>query len=466
MVLSRIWTAFILIAILVAAGRVAFQPGAQNLFGNMVTGKNTDTASVRAVDSLAVPAEIQQQLTTQKTVGWGKEKIYKTESGTYRAYAMLPANGVFETCKDAVNLCIGLIGIMALFLGFMNIAERAGGVRFLSRIIGPFFSRIFPEVPKDHPAMGHMLMNFSANLMGLDNAATPFGIKSMESLQELNPTKETASNAQLMFLCLHASGLTLIPVSIIADRVALKSQYPTSIFIPCMIATFAATITALVVVSIRQRIKVLQPVIIAWVFGITAIIAALIFYINSLDVKGVTVFSTSLSNAIILLIFLLILLGGIYKKINIFDAFIDGAKQGFETAVRIIPYLVGLLVAICLLRNSGAFDFLLDGIKALFNLAGGDTRVVDALPTSLLKPLSGSGARAIMIDTATTFNPDSFQANLASVFRGSADTTFYIVAVYFGAVGIKNTRYAVATMLLADLAGIITAIALAYIFFA
>jgi spore maturation protein SpmA len=354
---------------------------------------------------------------------------------------------------------------MALFLGFMNIAEAAGGVRFLSRIIGPFFSRIFPDVPKNHPAMGHMLMNFSANLMGLDNAATPFGIKSMESLQELNPDKTTASNAQLMFLCLHASGLTLIPVSIIADRVALKSGQPTSIFIPCMIATFVATITALLIVSFRQRIRIFQPVIIAWILGISAIIAALILYIKSLDAQGVTLFSTSLSNGIILLIFLLIVLGGMYKKINIFEAFIDGAKAGFETAVRIIPYLVGLLVAISLLRNSGAFDFVLDGLKALFHLVGGDTRIVDALPTSLLKPLSGSGARALMIDTATTYGVDSFQGNLASVFRGSADTTFYIIAVYFGAVGIKNTRYAVTTMLLADLAGVITAIALAYIFF-
>jgi spore maturation protein SpmA len=465
MVLSRIWTAFIIIALLLAAGRVVFEPGQKNLFASMVTGKNTDTLSVRQVDSLSLPAEMHEQLATQKTVSWKKEKVFKENGTTYRAYRMQSANGIFETCKDAVNLCIGLIGIMALFLGFMNIAEAAGGVRFLSRIIGPFFSRIFPDVPKNHPAMGHMLMNFSANLMGLDNAATPFGIKSMESLQELNPDKTTASNAQLMFLCLHASGLTLIPVSIIADRVALKSGQPTSIFIPCMIATFVATITALLIVSFRQRIRIFQPVIIAWILGISAIIAALILYIKSLDAQGVTLFSTSLSNGIILLIFLLIVLGGMYKKINIFEAFIDGAKAGFETAVRIIPYLVGLLVAISLLRNSGAFDFVLDGLKALFHLVGGDTRIVDALPTSLLKPLSGSGARALMIDTATTYGVDSFQGNLASVFRGSADTTFYIIAVYFGAVGIKNTRYAVTTMLLADLAGVITAIALAYIFF-
>jgi spore maturation protein SpmB len=309
-------------------------------------------------------------------------------------------------------------------------------------------------------------MNFSANLMGLDNAATPFGIKAMQSLQELNPDKEKASNAQVMFLCLHASGLTLIPTAIIADRVLLGSQHPTNIFIPCMIATFAATLAAMLIVSIRQGIRVFQPVIVLWVVGIMAVIAGLISYIHSLDVNGVQVFSSNLSNGIILLILLLIVLGGVYKRINIFDAFIEGAKAGFETAVRIIPYLVGLLVAISLLRNSGAFDLVLDGIKQVFAFFGGDTRIVDALPTSLIKPLSGSGARAMMIDSLKTHGADSFVGNLASVFRGSADTTFYIVAVYFGAVGIKNTRYAVGTMLLADLVGIITAIAVSYVFFA
>ncbi|HMR92401.1 MAG TPA: nucleoside recognition domain-containing protein [Chitinophagaceae bacterium] len=466
MALSRIWTAFILIALLVAAGRFAFEPGQQHIFSQLVTGKSNDTTTVREVDSLSLPALVHQQLAVQKTAGWDKEKVYRTADGTYRAYRLQAANGIFETTKDAVNLCIGLIGIMALFIGFMSIAEKAGGVRFLSRIIGPFFSRIFPDVPKNHPSMGHMVMNFSANLMGLDNAATPFGIKAMESLQEINPDKTRASNPQLMFLCLHASGLTLIPTVIIADRVSLGSANPTNIFIPCMIATFAATIAAMSIVAFKQRIRLFQSVILLWVLGITMVIAALVFYIKSLDAKGVQVFSSSLSNGIILLIFLLIIAGAIYKKTNIFDAFIEGAKGGFETAVRIIPYLVGLLVAISLLRNSGAFDFVLDGLKQLFILFGGDTRVVDATPTAILKPLSGSGARAMMIDTLNTHGPDSFAGNLASVFRGAADTTFYIIAVYFGAVGIKNARYAVGTMLLADLAGIITAIALAYLFFA
>ncbi|MCH5683430.1 spore maturation protein [Niabella sp. W65] len=466
MVLSRIWSAFIIIALAVALGRFVFQDDQKQIFTQMVTGKSGDTTFVTPIDSLALPALVHSQLAAgQNGVKWQGHQVIRADNGQFKAFNLQSTNGVFETTKDAVTLCIGLIGIMALFLGFMNIAEQAGGVRFLSRIIGPFFSKIFPEVPKNHPAMGHMVMNFSANLLGLDNAATPFGIKSMESLQELNPDKTKATNAQIMFLCLHASGLTLIPTVIIADRVALKSQFPTEIFIPCMIATFVATITAMVVVSFKQGIKVFQPVIVAWVLGITAVFTALIVYVRMLDAKGIQLFSTSLSNGLILLIFLLIIAGAIYKKAPVFDAFVDGAKGGFETAIRIIPYLVGLLVAISLLRNSGAFDFIMEGIKAVFAFFGGDARIVDALPTAILKPFSGSGARAMMIDTLKSHGPDSFAGNLASVFRGSADTTFYIIAVYFGAVGIKNTRYSVSAMLLADLAGIITAVAVSYLFF-
>jgi spore maturation protein SpmA/spore maturation protein SpmB len=466
MALSKIWSAFIIIALTVALGRFLFQDGQKEIFSRMATGKNGDTAFVQNVAAATIPAAIQMQLASgEKTVLWNGKNVIQTDAG-YKVYQLQETNGVFETTKDAVTLCLSLIGIMALFLGFMNIAEKAGGIRFLSRIIGPFFSKIFPDVPKDHPAMGHMVMNFSANLLGLDNAATPFGIRSMESLQTLNPNKEKATNAQVMFLCLHASGLTLIPTTIIADRVALKSQYPTEIFIPCMIATFGATIAALTIASIKQGIKLLQPVILAWILGITTVFSALILYVRTLDAKGVTLFSSSLSNGLLLLIFILIILGALYKKTAIFDDFVDGAKEGFTTAIKIIPYLVGLLVAISLLRNSGAFDFTMSGIKTLFTVFGGDTRIVDALPTALLKPFSGSGARAMMIDTLKIHGPDSFVGNLTSVFRGAADTTFYIIAVYFGAVGIKNTRYAVGTMLLADLAGIITAMSLAYIFFA
>ncbi|HMP86540.1 MAG TPA: nucleoside recognition domain-containing protein, partial [Lacibacter sp.] len=294
MSLSRIWTAFLLAALAGALYSALFVPGQQRIFSNLVTGKNTDTLTSRTVEAAVLPAPVLAQLQEQKSAVWGKERVAAAAEGSYRVYRLQPANGVFETTRDAVNLCIGLIGIMALFMGFMRIAENAGGIRFLSRIIGPFFNRIFPDVPKNHPSMGHMVMNFSANLLGLDNAATPFGIKAMESLQELNPNPSRASNPQLMFLCLHASGLTLVPTVIIADRVALKAQHPTDIFIPCMIATFLATLAALGIVAWRQRINLLQSVILLWVLGISGVIAALILYIRTLDAQGVQLFSTIL----------------------------------------------------------------------------------------------------------------------------------------------------------------------------
>lgn len=423
MALSRIWSAFILVAIMAALAKFLFYPGYQDIFYWMVVGKADDPANITHVD------------------------------------------GIIETCKSAVNICLNLIGIMALFMGFMSIAEKAGGIRVLSRIIGPFFSRIFPDVPKGHPAFGHMMMNFSANLLNLDNAATPFGLKAMESLQTLNPHKDTASNAQLMFLCLHASGLTLIPVTIIAARASMKAENATDIFVPCMVATFAATMAAMLIVAFKQKINLFQPVIIGWIAGISAVIALLVLYLTSLDAEGVQSFSKILSNGLILLIFLVIVLGALYKKINVFDAFIDGAKGGFETAVRIIPYLVGMLVAISLLRTSGTFDFVINGMKSFFVWTGVDTRFVDGLPTALIKPLSGSGARGMMFDTMKTFGVDSFAGRLACILQGSSDTTFYVIAVYFGAVSVRNTRYAVGAMLLADLVGIITSILLAYLFF-
>jgi len=350
-------------------------------------------------------------------------------------------------------------------MGFMSIAEKAGGIRMLSRVIGPFFAKLFPDIPKGHPSTGHMVMNFSANLLGLDNAATPFGLKAMESLQELNPHKDTASNAQIMFLCLHASGLTLIPVSIIAIRASLNSANPTDIFIPCMIATFVATIAAMLIVSFKQKINVLQPVILAWVLGISFVIALLVLYLTSLSTSGLQTFSGILSNGILLLIFFLIVLGGVYKNINVFDAFIEGAKGGFDTAVRIIPYLVGMLIAISLLRTSGSFDLVINGLKYVCNVLGADSRFIDGIPTALIKPLSGGGARGMMIDTMTTHGPDSFAGRLSSILQGSSDTTFYVIAVYFGSISVSNTRYAVGAMLLADLVGVITAISLCYLFF-
>ena len=466
MALSRIWSSFIIIAIGLACIKgFFFQNENKNIFTSMVTGKAGDTIKINTQDSTLVDARIITAINTKKTDTTKGISTFKNGAGKYISYKIQNANGVVDTAKSAVELSIGLIGLLALFMGFLAIAEQAGGINLLSRIIGPFFSKIFPDVPKGHPAVGHMMMNFSANLLGLDNAATPFGIKAMESLQTLNPNKETASNAQIMFLCLHASGLTLIPVSIIALRASAKASNPLDIFIPCMIATFIATIAAMLIVSIKQKINVLQPTILLWVGSIAAIISLLMVYLKSLDAESLQFFSGALSNGLILLIFILIILGGIYKKIDIFDAFISGAKGGFETAVRIIPYLVGMLVAISLLRTSGTFDVVIDSVKSMFAAMGADTRFVDGLPTALVKPFSGGAARGMMVDTMKTYGADSFAGRLSCILQGSSDTTFYVIAVYFGAVAVKNTRYAVGAMLLADLVGIITAITLCYFFF-
>jgi spore maturation protein SpmA/spore maturation protein SpmB len=422
MALSRIWSAFIIVAIVVASIKCFFF-GQTDIFNWMVIGKADDAANPLKLD------------------------------------------GVIQTCWVAVELCLKLIGILALFMGLMSIAERAGGIRLLSRIVGPFFSKLFPEIPKGHPSMGHMIMNFSANLLGLDNAATPFGLKAMESLQELNPSKDVASNSQIMFLCLHAAGLNLIPVSVIAIRASQNASNPTDIFIPCLIVTFVGTMTAMIIVSFKQKINLIQPVVIAWVLSISFIIVLLVLYITRLNADGIKSFSGMLSNGLILFVFLVIVLGGLYKKIDVFDAFIDGAKNGFDTAIRIVPYLVGMLVAISLLRTSGTFDVVIGGIKALFASLGADTRFVEGLPTALIRPLSGGAARGMMVSTMETYGPDSFASRLSGIFQGASDTTFYVVAVYFGAVNIKNTRYAIGAMLLADLVGVCTAIGLCYLFF-
>ncbi|MES2775769.1 MAG: nucleoside recognition domain-containing protein [Bacteroidota bacterium] len=494
MALSRIWSAFIIIAIIAATIRCIAIDGQSDIFSRMVTGKSNEAYIYTTVgeptangfasaDSFAKTVHPFAYTKSVKAIDWNtiitdnpfsdSVRKLKTAYPALRVFTYTqvlnrlqkPVDGIIETCKIAVNICIGLIGIMALFMGFMGIAEKAGGINVLSRIIGPFFSKIFPDVPKGHPSMGHMMMNFSANLLGLDNAATPFGIKAMESLQEINPVKERASNAQIMFLCLHASGLTLIPVAIIALRAGTKAANPTDIFIPCMIATFAATMAAMLIVSFKQKIRLFQPVVLAWVGGLSAVIAGLVLYIKSLDSDRVQSFSGILSNGLILVIFLLIILGGLYKKIDVFDAFIQGAKGGFDTAVRIIPYLVGMLVAISMLRNSGAFDVLINGLKQLFAAMGADTRFVDGLPTAIIKPFSGGGARGMMVDTMNTYGADSFAGRLSCILQGSSDTTFYVIAVYFGSVAVKNTRYTVGAMLLADLVGIITSVLLAYLFF-
>ncbi len=467
MVLSRIWTAFILIAILVASIKFVFTGNYDSIYNDMVVGKGGDTIQIASQKFSSLPLETQQKL--EKSPLLDENYIhYKTDSlkQTVTVFRIQETDGVIGTSKTAVEICLGLIGIMTLFMGFMSIAEKAGGINLLSRFIQPFFSKLFPEIPKNHLAFGHMMLNFSANLLGLDNAATPFGLKAMDSLQSLNPDKDKASNAQIMFLCLHASGLTLIPVSIIAIRASMGSQTPTDIFLPCMIATFMATMAAMTIVSIKQKINLFQPAVLLFVGGISAIIGGLVVYLVQLSKDELDQFSKVMSNGIILFIFFAIVLGGLYKKINIFDAFIDGAKEGFTTCVKIIPYLVGMLIAISLLRTSGVFDVIISGMKWVAEVVGADSRFVDGLPTALIKPLSGSGARGMMVDTMTTFGADSFQGKLAAVLQGSSDTTFYVIAVYFGAVAIKNTRYTVWAMLLADLVGVITSVVLAYLFFA
>jgi spore maturation protein SpmA/spore maturation protein SpmB len=456
MALSRIWSAFIIIAIITASVKTFFSVNDKAVFTSMVTGKSGDTIRIKTVPFLSSINEMPLDKGVQMIrVGEDKQLIYKIQT----------SDGILETCQTAVTLCLKLIGFLTLFMGFLSIAEKAGGIRFLSRIIGPFFTRIFPDIPKGHPAMGHMMMNFSANLLGLDNAATPFGLRAMESLQEINPNKTVASNPQIMFLCLHASGMTLVPVSIIAIRSAAKATNPMDIFIPCMIATFVATIASMMIVSFKQKINVFQPVILAWILGISALIASLVLYIRTLDSEAVQVFSGALTSGLILMIFFSIVLGGIYKKIEIFDGFIEGAKGGFETAVRIIPYMVGMLVAISMLRSSGAFDALIGSIKSLLVMCGSDTKFVDAMPTALIKPFSGGGARGMMVDTMKTFGPDSFAGRLSCILQGSSDTTFYVIAVYFGSVAIKDTRYTIWSMLLADLIGVSTAVGMAYLFF-
>ena len=376
-------------------------------------------------------------------------------------------DGTFTAAKVAVmDIALPLAGIMTLWLGILRIGEKAGAIKLLARIISPFFSRIFPEVPKDHPATGHMLMNFSANFLGLDNAATPFGLKAMESLQTLNPSKDEASNAQIMFLVLHTSGLTLIPLSIMAQRAVLGAKDASDIFIPTLIATYVATVVAMVAVAIKQRINLFNTVILGWLGGITAFIIAVIWYLNNYLTKPeIEVFSKVVSNLILFSIIVGFIIAALRKRVDVYDAFIEGAKGGIETSLKIIPYLVGMLVAISVLRNSGILGFVVSGFTWFFTQLGVNTDFTPALPTALMKPISGSGSRAMMIDAMQTYGVDSFVGRLACIFQGSADTTFYIVALYFGSVGIKKTRYAISYGLLADFAGVVAAILVAYLFF-
>ncbi|MCR5570085.1 MAG: hypothetical protein K6G31_12550 [Paludibacteraceae bacterium] len=374
-------------------------------------------------------------------------------------------NGTFTMAKMSVmDIALPLCGTMTLWLGIMNIGQKAGAINILSRIIGPFFSKLFPEIPKDHPVNGELVMNFSANMLGLDNAATPLGLKAMNSLQELNPNKDTASNAQIMFLALNTSGLTIIPVAIMTQRFVLGATDPTDVFIPLILSTFASTLIAILFVGIKQRLNLLNGTVIGTLLGSLILLGVLLYLFTSMDQKNMVFASKLVSNCLLFGIIITFIGVAAYKRVNVYEAFIDGAKDGFTTSVKVTPYLVGMLVAIGVMRDSGALDFILSLIRYCFSWIG-NTDFVNALPTAIMKPLSGSGAKAMMVETMNAYGVDSFAGRLSCLFQGAADTTFYIIALYFGSVGIKKTRYAVTAGLVADIGGAIAAIFIAYAFF-
>lgn len=374
-------------------------------------------------------------------------------------------NSTFDSSKTAFEISLGLTGVLSLWMGIMNIGEKGGIVNVMSRWLAPIFTRLFPDIPKGHPVTGSIFMNIAANMLNLDNAATPLGLKAMEGLQSLNPHKDTASNPMIMFLVLNTSGLTLIPVSIMVYRAQMGAAQPTDVFIPLLIATFFSTLAGIIAVSIYQRINLLQPVLLLTLAGLCTVVSLIVWAFSRMDKETMDTVSTLSANIILLGIILMFIMAGVVKKINVYETFVEGAKGGFTTAVRIIPYLVAILVAIGIFRASGGMDLLTDGIKSVVAFFGGDTDFVAALPTAIMKPLSGSGARGLMVDTMRTYGADSFAGRLSSLFQGSTDTTFYILAVYFGSVGIKHTRHAVTCGLIADFAGIAAAIFVCYLFF-
>ena len=382
-------------------------------------------------------------------------------------FEVFPAmmDSTFDSSKTAFEISLGLTGVLSLWLGIMKIGEKGGVVNVLARLLSPVFVKLFPEIPKGHPVTGSIFMNIAANMLGLDNAATPLGLKAMEQLQDLNPKKDTATNPMIMFLVLNTSGLTLIPISIMVYRSQMGAAQPTDIFIPILLATFFSTLAGIIITSLFQKINLLNRTMLLTLGGAALVVATIIWGFGQMDSLLMNKVSVSAANIILMLIIIAFILAGVRKKVNVYDAFIEGAKDGFTTAVRIIPYLIAILVGIGVFRASGAMDMLIDGIKYGVGALGGNTDFVEALPTALMKPLSGSGARGMMIDTMTTYGADSFVGRLSCIFQGSTDTTFYILAVYFGSVGVAKTRHAVTCGLLADLAGIIAAIAIAYMFF-
>ena len=374
-------------------------------------------------------------------------------------------NASFASAKTGFEISLGLTEILSLWLGIMKIGEKGGVIQAFARLAAPVFSKLFPDIPRDHPVTGSIFMNLSANLLGLDNAATPMGLKAMQQLQELNPNKESASNSMVMFLCINASGLTLIPITIMMYRAQLGAANPSDVFLPIMLATFTSTLVAILAVCVRQKINILQRNLILFFGGLGLFIGGLVWLFNSMEQEQVSLYSTLFANTLLFTIICGFIISGMRKKINVYDAFIEGAKEGFQTAITIIPYLVAILVGIGVFRASGAMDFIIQGVRFGIASIGLNTDFVEALPTMLMKPLSGSGARGMMLDAMNTYGADSFVGRLSSIVQGSCDTTFYVVALYYGSVGIRNTRYTVQCALLADLAGAIAAIAMAYLFF-
>lgn len=374
-------------------------------------------------------------------------------------------DSTFDTSKSAFEISLGLTGVLALWLGIMKIGERAGVVNALAKVLSPVFTKLFPDIPKNHPAMGSIFMNIASNMLGLDNAATPTGLKAMQQMQELNTRKDTATNPMIMFLVLNTSGLTIIPTTILAFRASYGAASPTDVFIPILLATTIATLAGIIITSAWQRINIFQPVLLATMTGLVAFVGLVVWSFGQMDKDTLGTVTSIASNLILLGIIIIFILTGLFRKVNVYDAFIEGAKEGFTTAVRIIPYLVAILVAVGVFRASGAMDMLIDGIAWTVKQCGINTDFVGALPTAFMKPLSGSGARGLMLETMKTYGPDSFVGRLSCIFQGSTDTTFYILAVYFGSVSIKYTRHAVACGLLADLVGVIAAVFIAYIFF-
>jgi len=470
MVLSRFWSAIIVCSLLYVF--VLLVSGRLYTIGHLVNGKQNDPLTVSessAADLQRRDPALYTNIVANRTTGFqsGELSYQLNDNGMVQvSQGKQSADGIFPTCRSTIfDLWLPLIGYLTFFCGLLNLLSDSNALGKLARFLTPLFVRVFPELPRGHPAYGFMTMNFAANFLGLDNAATPFGLKAMESMQEVNPDKSRASNSQIMFLCLHAAGLTLIPTSIIGYRAALNASNPADIMLPCIITSFFGTLAALLFVGLRQRIRLLNPIIIAYVVGISALMGLLLFYITRLDGLAKFRFTGNLSNGVLLAIILLIVLYSVVhekvfreNKTNIFDSFITGAKEGWTTGLRILPYMIAMLVALSIFRNSGLMNIALSGLTSLLKALHVDPQIINAIPVALMRPFSAGGSRGFMLDAMKTFGPDSLAGRLSCLFQGAAETTFYVVALYFGSVNVKDTRYTIAVMLLVDLVCVLAGI--------